>query len=141
MPGFGYVVRHKGALEVGALTSCASCHTRVLPGGSVVKGAQGNLPFDQILVSGLQQADAVPEGVVPLVLNAEWSFFGAPWVVTREEFDRVTTLQELVRRHTAIQPGYFVVAHGLKLLGGVMGGLIAGRRNIRLAAAPEATPS
>ena len=105
VPGFGYVVRHKGVVELGALTSCAGCHTRVLPGGSVVKGAQGSLPFDRILISGFQQSGAVPEPVVPLLLNAEWSFFGAPWVVTRKEFDRITTVQELVRRHAAIQPG------------------------------------
>ena len=111
IPGFGYVVRRKGEVELGALTSCASCHTRVLPGGSVVKGAQGNLPFDQILVSGFRQAGAVPESVVPLILNAEWSFFGAPWVVTREEFDRATALQELVRRHSAMQPGV-MARHG-----------------------------
>src|SRR5579863_1606530 len=29
-----------------ATHSCASCHPRVMPDGTVVKGAQGNFPFD-----------------------------------------------------------------------------------------------
>src|ERR1044072_1576030 len=41
MPFARYVVRRKGQVELGTL-SCAMCHTRVLPDGSIVKGAQGN---------------------------------------------------------------------------------------------------
>ena len=38
-----YVIRKKGEIELGG-NSCAVCHTRVMPDGSVLKGAQGNLP-------------------------------------------------------------------------------------------------
>jgi hypothetical protein len=41
-----YVVREKGKVEVGIL-SCGQCHTRVMPDGSIVKGAQGNFPDDR----------------------------------------------------------------------------------------------
>jgi hypothetical protein len=37
-----YVITEKGKLLVGSL-SCASCHTRVMPSGEAVPGAQGNV--------------------------------------------------------------------------------------------------
>src|SRR6266705_5285606 len=43
-----YVIRKKGVVEVGG-TSCAECHTRVLPNGSIVSGAQGNFPNVQLV--------------------------------------------------------------------------------------------
>jgi hypothetical protein len=45
-PFMRYVVREKGKLELGIL-SCAMCHTRVMPDGNVIKGAQGNFPDDR----------------------------------------------------------------------------------------------
>ncbi|MEK6324220.1 MAG: di-heme oxidoredictase family protein [Acidobacteriota bacterium] len=45
-PNMQYVVREKGKVEVGIL-SCAMCHTRVMPDGSTIKGAQGNFPDDR----------------------------------------------------------------------------------------------
>jgi hypothetical protein len=45
LPYFRYVVREKGKIELGTI-SCAMCHTRVMPDGTVVKGAQGNFPFE-----------------------------------------------------------------------------------------------
>ncbi len=41
MPWGRYLIRHKGVVEV-TFDSCAMCHTRLLPGGEVVRGAQGN---------------------------------------------------------------------------------------------------
>src|SRR6266568_4632151 len=38
-----YVIRKKGVVEIGS-NACSDCHTRVLPDGSIVKGAQGNFP-------------------------------------------------------------------------------------------------
>jgi hypothetical protein len=43
LPAVQYVIRSKGVVELGAL-SCGYCHTRVMPDGSVIKGAQGNFP-------------------------------------------------------------------------------------------------
>jgi hypothetical protein len=48
MPFECYFVRKKGTVEVG-ISSCASCHTRVMADGSVLKGAQGNFPEDHIV--------------------------------------------------------------------------------------------
>src|SRR5262249_2647418 len=38
-----YVVRQKGAVE-GVSGGCATCHTPMMPDGSILKGAQGNIP-------------------------------------------------------------------------------------------------
>jgi hypothetical protein len=46
IPGVQYVVRKKGVVELGN-NSCAFCHTRVMPDGSTLKGAQGNLPIQR----------------------------------------------------------------------------------------------
>ncbi len=48
MPFYRYVIRGKGKVEIG-LISCAMCHTRVMPDGSIIKGAQGNFPFDRAM--------------------------------------------------------------------------------------------
>lgn len=45
-PNFRYVVREKGKVEIGIL-ACAHCHTRVMPDGSSMEGAQGNFPDDR----------------------------------------------------------------------------------------------
>ena len=46
LPDLRYVIRKKGTVELGSL-SCANCHTRTMPDGSFVKGAQGNFPFER----------------------------------------------------------------------------------------------
>lgn len=46
VPFYRYVIREKGQIEVGLL-SRAMCHTRVMPDGSVLTGAQGNFSFDR----------------------------------------------------------------------------------------------
>ena len=44
VPGISYVVRKKGIVELGR-GGCANCHTRTMPDGNILKGAQGNFPF------------------------------------------------------------------------------------------------
>lgn len=44
MPFARYLIRQKGVVEV-TFDGCAMCHSRVLPGGEVVRGAQGNYPL------------------------------------------------------------------------------------------------
>jgi hypothetical protein len=46
LPFVHYVIRQKGKIELGTF-SCAMCHTRVMPSGTVIKGAQGNFPFER----------------------------------------------------------------------------------------------
>jgi hypothetical protein len=44
-PNMRYVIREKGKVELGIL-ACAQCHTRVMPDGTTITGAQGNFPDD-----------------------------------------------------------------------------------------------
>ena len=46
LPGYRYIIRKKGQVETGSL-SRASCHMRLMADGAVIKGAQGNFPFDR----------------------------------------------------------------------------------------------
>jgi len=108
VPYLHYVIRRKGVVEVDAGTSCSTCHTRVLPDGSVLKGAQGNFPLEQV---GAVLASQTPAAGVTQAMNREWSFFGAPWVKTREEFEKTFSIQESGRRHGAMQPGV-IARHG-----------------------------
>jgi hypothetical protein len=39
---FSYVIRKKGVVELGG-GACAMCHTRLMPDGSILKAAQGNI--------------------------------------------------------------------------------------------------
>ena len=47
-----YVIRERGKLETGE-ASCAECHSRVMPDGTVIRGAQGNRPVDPVAFLGL----------------------------------------------------------------------------------------
>ena len=46
LPEHRYVIRKKGVVEVGSI-SCSHCHSRVMPDGSVVKGAQSTYPVNR----------------------------------------------------------------------------------------------
>ncbi len=46
IPFARWIVRRKGEVELGSM-GCNTCHTRVMPDGSVLPGAQGNNPGDR----------------------------------------------------------------------------------------------
>lgn len=73
LPFYRFTMREPGKLEIGSF-SCAFCHTRVMPDGSAIVGAQGNLPFDKLLVS---DGEPVPEEFVRTGLVG---LFGMPTV-------------------------------------------------------------
>ncbi len=101
MPYARYVVREKGRVEVGNL-ACAMCHTRVMPDGLVLKGAQGNFPFDPSSARGLTSA---PPGIVrSLALELTY----APW--DRVEGDRLerTSDADLLREFAAVPNGVLI---------------------------------
>ncbi len=75
--GLRWVPTSKGlALSV---SDCSSCHTRVMPDGSLLRGAPFNVPFDGVvgeLVTG--GVARFFRGDSPAVSN--WRTFTAPWV-------------------------------------------------------------
>jgi len=100
LPWFRYVVREKGKVELGTI-SCAMCHTRVLPDGTTVKGAQGNFPFEQATV--LYARDRMP---IEVLRRFERSFFAVPWL-TPDPLAGVETVSfdQLASWHNAIPAG------------------------------------
>ena len=105
LPWFRYVIREKGKVELGTI-SCTLCHTRVLSDGTVVKGAQGNFPFEQAA------ALTANSFTLERLLRFESSFFGAPWVNPDPlgEIQKLS-LEKLAEMHTAIPPGV-IARHG-----------------------------
>jgi hypothetical protein len=74
MPYYRYVVRQKGKVEV-TLDSCASCHTRVMPDGTLVRGAQGNIPFGRVFAYGIRR---IPPDRPDTIFSD--LFYAAPWI-------------------------------------------------------------
>ena len=105
LPWFRYVIREKGKVELGTL-SCAMCHTRVMSDGTVVKGAQGNFPFERAA------ALTAKNFTVERLLGFERSFFGAPWIKP-DPLDEIQklSLEKLAEMHMAIPPGV-IARHG-----------------------------
>ncbi|HEV2424378.1 MAG TPA: hypothetical protein VGZ29_06090 [Terriglobia bacterium] len=76
LPGYFYVIRKKGEAEVGSL-SCASCHDRLMPDGSVIEGAQGNFPFDRALAYIFRN---LPPQALQDARQGHYRLYGAPWL-------------------------------------------------------------
>lgn len=74
MPYYRYVIRKKGTVEV-TQDSCASCHSRVMPDGTLVVGAQGNLPFSKVFAYAIRNIP--PEAPSRFFSTL---FYSAPWI-------------------------------------------------------------
>ncbi len=101
LPFYQYVVREKGKIELGAL-SCGMCHTRIMAGGAVVKGAQGNFPFDRAYAWDARE----PGGLVDGTRDLERALFGAPWLTPDPQARlREQSSEEIAAAHDAIPAG------------------------------------
>jgi len=113
IPGLRYVVRATGRVEIGVL-SCAMCHSRVMPDGTLIKGAQGNFPFDRAWAWDYEH---LPGWAGPLrsvfAHYLERILFSAPWLGASNPAtlsDRLS-YSELASFHSAIPPGV-IARHG-----------------------------
>jgi len=104
-----WVVRKKGSLEMGSV-SCATCHTRVMPDGSIVKGAQGSLGSHDVAYD-LRQPP--PSGVDPARAAASRllffkSLYSVPWL-TPDPASMLSgmSLQDLAAAEDTIPAGVF----------------------------------
>jgi hypothetical protein len=79
IPFLSYVIRKKGTVEVGQ-SSCGQCHIRVLTGGSVLKGAQGNFNLNRA-VSYRNRARFAQSSDPDQFLTAVRLSFRAQWAV------------------------------------------------------------
>jgi hypothetical protein len=86
LPAYRYVVREQGKIEIGVL-ACAMCHTRVMPDGTAIRGAQGNFPFDAAFGETLRSASAM----APFNRKLLRLLYFTPWVPSN--LDRVERMQ------------------------------------------------
>lgn len=100
MPFYRYVVRRKGKVEVGAF-SCAMCHTRVMPDGAVIKGAQGNFPFDRVFAYGFRRRLSIE-----LLRQVTRQLFAVPWLDAdpHARFAEMS-VEEFAELYEAVPPG------------------------------------
>ena len=108
MPFSRYVVRKKGVVEVGS-GSCVMCHARVMPDGTLLKGAQGNFPADRIVGYNLRQQLATtndPAALLDGVRLGQRTFFSMPWL-TPDPIARVAamSIDEIASAYEAVPPG------------------------------------
>jgi hypothetical protein len=105
MPFSRYVIRKKGLVEVGS-GSCLMCHARVLPDGTLLKGAQGNFPADRIVGDNLRQQAAAsrdPAALLDGVRLGQRTFFSMPWLnpdpiarVSAMSIDEIASVYEAI---------------------------------------------
>ena len=101
MPFYRYVIRDKGKVELGRL-ACSSCHTRVMPDGTTLKGAQGNLPFDRARAYAFRTGRFKQEEVHAL----EKGLFAAPGLRPdpNDRLDQMS-VDQISTAHEGIPPG------------------------------------
>ncbi len=105
LPGNRIVIRKKGVLEAG-INSCAGCHTRIMPDGSQLQGAQGivdPLPTEE----DLQRARNLTPERIRRRQETFWILYGAPWIQPKEQFIAFYTKEVLYRLDAADRPGVF----------------------------------
>jgi hypothetical protein len=99
LPFLHYVIRKKGEVEVG-MCSCAMCHTRVMPNGTTLKGAQGNMPFDRALAYSIRARFSLED-----IRAIERSLFSVPWLSPDpEEPVGQMSVAQIASLHEAIPP-------------------------------------
>ena len=108
VPVFQYVVRTRGEVELG-VNSCAFCHTRVMPDGSVLRGAQSNFPVQRAFAYGLRALAASskePQALLVQTRTLLRSLHATPWLHPDPE-DRVDTMsiEEIASVFDAVPPG------------------------------------
>ena len=117
IPFARWVIRRKGQVELGSM-GCNTCHTRVMPDGTVVPGAQGNNPGDRQGATMLRQA-AKAGGTEEVLKRIRG--FARQFEVPGLEDDpnrraQTMSLDELIAAGEAIPPGVTARSHTSMIL-------------------------
>jgi hypothetical protein len=118
LPYVRYVVRQKGTVDLGNF-ACGFCHSRVMPDGSLMKGAQGNFPFEKSKAWSFRPPSATPvqlSAKEKALRRLDGGLFAAPWI-DRDPLEALKALSfaQLVSAHAAI-PAEVIGRHRLSLL-------------------------
>jgi hypothetical protein len=105
-----YVIRERGKIEVGD-ASCRECHTRLMPDGTVIRGAQGNRPIERVAYFGLGAEAATADDQDRFLADAregQRRSFAAPWLKPdpNARLEQMSAA-EIEAIHFAIPPGVF----------------------------------
>lgn len=95
-----YGIREKGKVEVGIL-SCATCHTRLMPDGTLLDGGQGNFPYNRAIAWSYQarQTEDFVRGDIKLM-------YGTPWLNPDPHAALTSgTMAEMLAREESLPPG------------------------------------
>jgi hypothetical protein len=107
-PFMRYVVREQGKVEIGIL-ACAMCHTRVMPDGTAIKGAQGNFPDDRSFAyeTRLDAAQAKNEAAILREVRSDMRrLYAAPWLrPDPNALPERASLDDILAPLEAIPPG------------------------------------
>jgi hypothetical protein len=112
LPFYRYVIREIGKVEIG-INSCGMCHTRVMPDGTAIKGAQGNFPFDRAFAWDQRHAPKLLGPVTNFMARcAARMLYSAPWI-RPDAFPELDSLgsEGIADRLEAIPPGV-LARHG-----------------------------
>lgn len=78
-----WVVDHDGALKV-TLDECSACHSRILSDGTLIRGAQGNLPLGSLLIGQFSFEHGAEvkkrEGRALPPAESSYAAYGVPWL-------------------------------------------------------------
>jgi hypothetical protein len=95
-----YGIREKGKVEVGIL-ACATCHTRLMPDGTLVDGAQGNFAYNRAIAWSYRQRQTLD-----FVRNDIRLMYGTPWLRPDPHLKlQQGTMDEICSYEEAIPPG------------------------------------
>lgn len=106
VPFVRYLVRD-GQVRLGQF-SCGTCHTRVMPDGTTIKGAQGNFPLSKLdaLETRKTAARMGEEQYVQRSAPRFRGLFGAPWLPSEEQIRyQEMTAEQIAAAFEAIPPG------------------------------------
>jgi mono/diheme cytochrome c family protein len=107
LPNKSYVIREKGVVEVGNF-SCGQCHTRVMPDGAVVKGAQGNFAAGYFFAARPRAALRNGRSSEAILAQQRANLrreYGAPWIQPPLEGNPEMSLDEILAAYEAQPPG------------------------------------
>ena len=108
MPFSRYLIRKKGVVEVGS-GGCLMCHARLMPDGTLLKGAQGNFPVDRVIGDNLRHqivSSRDPGAFLDGIRLGQRTFFSMPWLQP-DPIGRVDTMSmdDIARVYESIPPG------------------------------------
>ncbi|HEY6989681.1 MAG TPA: hypothetical protein VH369_14905 [Bryobacteraceae bacterium] len=109
-PFAAIIIRQRGKIEVG-FAGCSDCHTRVMPDGSILKGAQGNNPVNRGIAfavhAGFDQAKD-KEAFLGFRRAGERAQFEVPWLKLSEQPDySLLSINEIAAMNAGIPGGVF----------------------------------